>query len=85
MNTRDAAGIAYPFREQPLDPPEVAFDDDAFAKFKAHERERLVAGFLAKHDDSFDEYCMDQYDYETRFDRFTTRADLELDAEKEAL
>ncbi len=67
MNLRDAASIAYPFRERDLDPP-TAYWTDAnerdYAAWLATRRAELEHEFAQTLDDAFDEFCHDIFDAE---------------------
>ena len=68
MILHDAAGIAYPFREQPIDPPEVTYwtDDDEreYIAWLNRDLAQLSAAFLDAHNDRFDEWCRDKFEEE---------------------
>lgn len=89
MNLSDAADITYPFREQPIDPPQVRIwtDDDErnFDIWRSQESKYLLMDFLRENAERYEDFCRDKFDAGRALDSDLARADAELDAEKERL
>ena len=85
MNIHDTTDILYPFREQPVNPPQVRIwtDDDErnFDIWRSQESKYLLMDFLRENAERYEEFCRDKFDAE----RNVARGDAELDAQKEQL
>ena len=68
MNAHDAASITYPFKEQPINPPEVTYwidaDEREYIAWLNRDLAQLSAAFLDAHNDRFDEWCRDKFEEE---------------------